>query len=37
MSDFFTVNELAEHFGVSPSRVMIVSGAGSREKVVDIE
>lgn len=28
---------LAEHFGVSLSRVMLVSGGTSREKVFDIE
>lgn len=28
---------LAEHFGVAPSRVRIVSGETSRQKIVEIE
>ncbi len=28
---------IAEHFGVTPSRVRIVRGAASRKKVVDVD
>jgi uncharacterized protein (TIGR00251 family) len=31
------IKALAEHFGVSPSRVTIVSGHASRQKTIEIE